>query len=67
MTSFRSIAAAFAAIFLTASPAFAQNQSFDSYLAEVGQHARAQGVSQSTIDRVLRGLTPNPRVLELDL
>ena len=41
-------------------------QSFDSYLDQVRGHARAEGVSQSTISRVLSGLTPNPRVIELD-
>lgn len=47
-------------------PATAQDQSFDSYLRDVGARARAQGVTQATIDRVLGDLTPNTRVLELD-
>lgn len=41
-------------------------QTFDSYLGQVGSRARREGVSQSTIDRTLVGLTPNQRVIELD-
>ena len=63
----RQIAAAIAACCLAASaPATAQNESFYSYLQTVGSKARAEGVSQATIDRVLSGLTPNSRVIELD-
>ena len=62
----RHLAIAIAATLLAATPAQAQSQSFDSYLATVGQKARAQGVSQATVDRVLSSLTPNPRVIELD-
>ena len=62
----RRIGAITAALLLSATPVAAQQQSFSSYLAEVGERARAEGVSQSTIDRVFSGLTPNNRVLELD-
>lgn len=58
---------AFAAIAaFTAAPATAQEEPFDEYLATVAQHARAEGVSQSTIDAVFTGLTPNNRVIALD-
>ncbi|MXO93205.1 lytic murein transglycosylase [Erythrobacter arachoides] len=51
---------------ITALPAAAQNQSFDAYLQDVARHARSEGVSQSAIDGVLSGLTPNQRVIDLD-
>jgi len=58
---------AFAAISVLATvPAAAQQEPFDEYLATVAQHARAEGVSQATIDEVLTGLTPNDRVIALD-
>ncbi|KLI63860.1 lytic murein transglycosylase [Aurantiacibacter marinus] len=57
---------AIAACLLSASPASAQQESFQQYMQTVGQHARSEGVSQQTIDRVLGSLTPNNRVLELD-
>ena len=44
----------------------AQQESFPSYLETVAAHARNQGVSEGTITGMLRGLTPNPRVIELD-
>ncbi|RJY08464.1 lytic murein transglycosylase [Aurantiacibacter aquimixticola] len=62
----RSFCLAISAICLLATPAAAQTQSFDSYLQTVAAKARAEGVSQRTIDRVFSGLTPNNRVLELD-
>ncbi len=39
---------------------------FQSYLQQVRQKALQQGVSARTLDRVLPGLTYNPRVIELD-
>lgn len=53
-------------------PACAQDQppvpgsSFDGYLAQVAAKARAEGVSQATIDRRLAGLQPSSRVMALD-
>lgn len=44
----------------------AQGEGFESYLQGVAARARAQGVSQATLDRVLPTLTFNPRVVELD-
>ena len=64
-----SLAAVFAATTLIPSPvmrAEAQAESFPAYLEIVAAHARLQGVSESTISRTLAGLTPNPRVIELD-
>ena len=55
---------------LAAMPLPAQAQtgpmSFDTYLQTVGTRARREGVRQDTIARVLTGLTPNQRVVELD-
>ena len=62
----RHIGLTIAACLLVASPASAQNQSFQSYLDSVAVQARSEGVSQATINRVFSGLTPNDRVLELD-
>ena len=48
--------------------AFAQDQEagFQAYLQTIVATARAQGVSQATLDSVLPTLTYNPRVIELD-
>lgn len=62
----RPLCAFSAALLFCATPAAAQNVSFDSYLDSVAAKARSEGVSQTTIDRVFNGLTPNNRVLELD-
>lgn len=55
---------------LAAMPLPAQAQqtdgSFDAYLQTVGARARREGVSQNTTTRVLTGLTPNQRVVQLD-
>jgi membrane-bound lytic murein transglycosylase B len=55
---------------LAAMPLPAQAQStgtsFDAYLQTVGARARREGVSPATIARVLTGLTPNQRVIQLD-
>ena len=62
------VRAALAATFLAllTPPASAQDTSFDVYLRSVAAKARQQGVSQGTIDRILSGLTPSARVMELD-
>lgn len=44
----------------------AQQESFSAYLQLVAAHARGEGVSEATITRVLSGLTPNQRVIDLD-
>lgn len=62
----RHVGAFAAALMLSSAPATAQGESFSDYLDSVAMHARAEGVSQSTINRVFSGLTPNNRVLALD-
>lgn len=50
-------------------PAVAQMgsaQSFDAYLETLKARARAEGVSEATIERMTAGLTPNDRVIQLD-
>lgn len=39
---------------------------FDAYLELLKARARAEGVSEATISRMTSGLTPNPRVIQLD-
>lgn len=65
----RRFSAFFAAVALlvTAGPAQAQDGlSFDAYLQLLIARARAEGVSEGTIQRMTAGLTPNYRVIELD-
>jgi membrane-bound lytic murein transglycosylase B len=49
----------------TVTPALAQG-GFDSFLEGVRAEARRNGVSAATLQRVLSGLRPNQRVIELD-
>ena len=49
-----------------AMPACAQTETFDVYLDEVARKAEGEGVSQATVDRMLRNLSPNDRVMVLD-
>lgn len=62
--------AAMAACFLGGGMATAQPagdaRSFDRYLADLWPAAQARGVSRATFDRVIPGLTYNPRVVQLD-
>ena len=39
---------------------------FDAYMELLKARARAEGVSEATIQRMTAGLTPNPRVIRLD-
>ncbi len=39
---------------------------FDAYLEQLKARARAEGVSEPTIERMTAGLTPNERVIQLD-
>lgn len=53
----------------SAVPVVAQQQDdagFAAFLAQVGARARSEGVSAATVERMLGGLTPNPRVIALD-
>ena len=69
-------AASAMALSVFASPAIAQDStnaaqelgdiSFDAYLQLLIARARAEGVSESTLDRMTSGLTPNSRVIQLD-
>ena len=49
-----------------ASTAVAQDIGFDAYVQQLARQARAEGVSEATIARMIDGLTPNMRVIELD-
>ncbi|ANY20651.1 Membrane-bound lytic murein transglycosylase B precursor [Tsuneonella dongtanensis] len=51
---------------LLATPVSAQEMSFDAYLQLLIARARAEGVSEPTIQRMTYDLTPNSRVIELD-
>jgi len=56
-----------AAVFLSLAPtALAQSQPFGQWLDEVRREAVARGIRQATVDDALVGITPIPRVLELD-
>ncbi len=59
------LTAAFALAFPGA-PSQAQDLPFDAYLQLLIARARAEGVSEPTIQRMTAGLTPNMRVIELD-
>ncbi|HLT19789.1 MAG TPA: lytic murein transglycosylase [Thermomicrobiales bacterium] len=47
-------------------PAWAQDGSFETWLAEFRDEAAAQGVSATTLDQALAGLAPIPEVIERD-
>ncbi|MCB2088292.1 MAG: lytic murein transglycosylase [Sphingomonadaceae bacterium] len=49
-----------------ATPLAAQDMPFDAYVQLLAARARAEGVSEPTIERMTAGLTPNPRVIQLD-
>lgn len=51
---------------LPAAPLAAQDMSFDAYLQLLMARARAEGVSEATIQRMTAGLAPSQRVIELD-
>lgn len=48
------------------SVAQAQIESFDTWLAQTRQAAKAQGISQATINAALYNITPSTRAIELD-
>ncbi len=55
------------ALSLPAGPAVAQSDlSFDAYMQLLMARARAEGVSDSTLQRMTSGLQPSQRVIELD-
>jgi membrane-bound lytic murein transglycosylase B len=47
-------------------PAAAEGQDFSQWLTELKRDATGQGVPASVVDNALNGVTPLPRVLELD-
>lgn len=55
-----------AAVAVAASPALAQPRDFASWLVDLRQEARANGISDAVLDRALTGVEPLPRVIELD-
>ena len=56
-----------AALSLSTGPAVAQSGlSFDAYMQLLMARARAEGVSEATLQRMTAGLEPNYRVIELD-
>jgi len=59
-------AAAFATGILTAVPAGAQTQAFGDWLAEFRSEAASRGFKPETLESALSGITPIPRVIELD-
>ena len=61
------LAAGSAALTFTPAPSTAQgNLSFDAYLQVLIARARAEGVSDATLQRMTAGLQPSSRVIELD-
>ena len=44
----------------------AQDMEFDAYVQVLKARARAEGVSEATIQRMTAGLTPNARAIALD-
>ena len=60
------VLACLAALLADAPRTEAQELSFDAYLQLLIARARAEGVSEATIERMTDGLTPNQRVIELD-
>ena len=60
---FLALSAAIASI--VATPVAAQDMPFDAYMQLVIAKARAEGVSESTLQRMTWDLTPNQRVIGL--
>ena len=55
-----------ALLFLGCGNAGAASKDFAQWLAGLKEDARAEGISQATLDRAFRGVAPIPRVIELD-
>jgi membrane-bound lytic murein transglycosylase B len=58
--------AAFSLLFVAPGMALATAGSFDQWLAGLRHDALARGISPATVDRALTGISPLPRVIELD-
>jgi membrane-bound lytic murein transglycosylase B len=50
-------------LFLQGTQAYAQEQSFAAFTAELWTDAQAKGISRATFDAALRGVTPDERVI----
>lgn len=48
------------------SPVYSQSSTFPAWLEQIKQQARAQGISEKTINEALNGIKPIDRVIELD-
>jgi membrane-bound lytic murein transglycosylase B len=57
---------ALAVLFLGFGTAEATSKDFKNWLAAFKEEARAEGISQATLDHALKGVAPIPRVIELD-
>jgi membrane-bound lytic murein transglycosylase B len=55
-----------ALLVLSCGNAGAASKDFAQWLAALKEEARAEGISQATLDRAFRGVAPIPRVIELD-
>ncbi len=64
--AYRCILAALLCGPVTAVQAAEAAQDFQRWLQELRREAAAQGISEATLERALRGLQPLPRVIELD-
>ena len=63
---FRNLGLVLLASVTMSASANAQNSSFYTYVETLKDRARAEGVSEGTIQRMTAGLTPNQRVIDLD-
>ena len=48
---------------LTAAPAYAQQQTFAAFEAALWPDAKAKGITRTTFDRAMHGVTPDKRVI----
>jgi membrane-bound lytic murein transglycosylase B len=55
-----------ALLFLGLGNAEAASKEFAQWLTDLKEEARADGISQATLDRAFKGVVPIPRVIELD-
>jgi len=58
--------AAFVALVGFASPLRAAQVDFQTWLAQLRAEALTKGISNATLDKALKGVQPNPKIIELD-
>jgi len=63
MTMIRALCLVCFAVLLGCLPARAQSQSFADFVKELWPDAQAKGITRSTFDTAMRGVTPDPRVI----